>query len=231
MRSGRLLEAVNWRYALGELVLIFVGITLALAASAWYENRQERKEEVGLLRQFQVALTADLEELERIFDTENEVHARVSSLLDHMAGNEPYSQAVEDVVNAILTFRGVRANVSAYEALKSRGFELVSDEDLRFQLINYYEELAPTLRDIYQNDRDMVTEQAIPYYYEHLRAVGTWRFVPIDYEQLRRDVHFHNLAMVKISRLETYILPNQERAIARIRELRGLIHSQIESHE
>lgn len=231
MRIGKLFGAVNWRYALGELALIFVGITLALAASAWYEDQQERQEEISILRQFRVALSADLEELERIFETENEVHAKVSRLLDHLAGNEPYSQEVGDVINAILTFRGVRANVSAYEALKSRGFELVSDEELRFELINYYEELAPALRDIYQNDRDMVTEQAIPYYYEHFRAVGTWQFVPVDYEQLRRDVHFHNLAMLKISRLEVYILPNQESAIEKIRNLQRLVDSQLQLHE
>jgi hypothetical protein len=49
MRVSRLVSAPNWRYAVGEVVLIVVGVTIGLAASSWYEGRQERRDELLVL--------------------------------------------------------------------------------------------------------------------------------------------------------------------------------------
>ena len=57
---SRIVRAANWKYALGETALIFIGITLALAANNWYENWQDRIEEKEILRQMIVGLSADL---------------------------------------------------------------------------------------------------------------------------------------------------------------------------
>ena len=55
MAVSRLVSAPNWRYALGELLLIVVGVTIALAATTWYEKRQERRvaKELLILRRQQ----------------------------------------------------------------------------------------------------------------------------------------------------------------------------------
>jgi hypothetical protein len=46
MRVSRLVSAPNWRYAIGEILLIVVDVSIALAASSWYEGRLERRNEV-----------------------------------------------------------------------------------------------------------------------------------------------------------------------------------------
>ena len=33
---------INWQYAIGEVILIFVGITLAIAFNNWNEERKAR---------------------------------------------------------------------------------------------------------------------------------------------------------------------------------------------
>ncbi len=219
---------VNWKYVLGELTLIVVGITLALAGNSWYEERQERNEELQVLSQFGEALENDQEEFQRIYETERDVHQKVTALLAHMSSEEPYGTNVEPYILAVLKWRGVRANVAAYEALKTRGFDLISDASLRLDLIEYYEEIAPNLRDVYLNDRQMVTEQVMPYFYENLHMVDIWKFVPNDYEQLRIDPYFRNLAMVKLGRLEAYMLPRFEKALTRIEELQTKIDAEVE---
>lgn len=60
MRSSVLLRSANWKYVVGELLLIVVGVTLALMASSWYENRGERQDESQSLQQISLALEADL---------------------------------------------------------------------------------------------------------------------------------------------------------------------------
>ena len=74
----------------------------------------------------------------------------------------------------------------------------------------------------------MVMEQVIPYFNENLQLVEIWKFVPNDYEQLRTDPYFRNLAMNKLGRLETYMLPRYERALTKIEELQTKIDAEVE---
>lgn len=63
MRVSRLVSASNWRYAVGEVFLIVVGVTIALAASSWYEERQERRDQVLVLQQLRQTLSEDLQDI------------------------------------------------------------------------------------------------------------------------------------------------------------------------
>ena len=49
----------NWKYAIGEVLLIVTGITVTLAVDAWYGERQERNEEANLLLGLRDALVMD----------------------------------------------------------------------------------------------------------------------------------------------------------------------------
>ena len=44
-RFSRLLEPLNWRYAVGEVTLIVVGVLIALGLDAWWERGEERNVE------------------------------------------------------------------------------------------------------------------------------------------------------------------------------------------
>ena len=94
---------------------------------------------------------------------------------------------------------------------------------MSLDLIDSYEEIVPTLRDIYLNDRQMVTSQVVPYFHENLHMVDIFKFVPNDYEQLRIDSYFRSLAMLKLMKLETFMLPNNEVALSRLRDLQTRI--------
>ena len=54
---------LNLKYALGEIFLIVVGVSIALAASSWYEDRQEGEAEFAYLISLREDLHADLEQL------------------------------------------------------------------------------------------------------------------------------------------------------------------------
>ena len=222
MRTRRILTAINWKYALGEIALIFIGITLALAASAWYEGRQERLDEILILEQFKKALEVDYENLVRIHETYSWTEASASALLDHLSGGEPYNEDVQEIVAAAAVFRTFEPNTAVYEALKSRGFDLISNEELRYELINYYELSVRKLTDSISIDQDFVLRLFTPYRLENFRG-----FVPLDYERLRRDVHFENFVRLKSNRVSVFLLPQVELAIEKNEVLKELLDSQL----
>ena len=43
------MKKVNWRYAIGELIIVTLGISIAFALNSWAEsNKQEKKTKVYL---------------------------------------------------------------------------------------------------------------------------------------------------------------------------------------
>ena len=52
------------RYAVGEIVLVVIGILIALSINNWNENRKNRIEEAKMLHSFREVLQNDLSSIE-----------------------------------------------------------------------------------------------------------------------------------------------------------------------
>ena len=50
---------INWKYAFGEVILIFIGITLAIAFDNWNEKRILKKEELSFYQNFKRQILED----------------------------------------------------------------------------------------------------------------------------------------------------------------------------
>ena len=53
-------------YAVGEILLVVIGILIALQINTWNEERIERKNEVKLLKELKADLDDNLEEIENL---------------------------------------------------------------------------------------------------------------------------------------------------------------------
>jgi hypothetical protein len=73
------------------LALIVAGVSIALAAGAWYDGLGERADEREVLRQLAAALEVDREGLTTRYETEQQVVADVRALLDQVESDAPYS--------------------------------------------------------------------------------------------------------------------------------------------
>ena len=60
------------RYAIGEIVLVMVGILLALQVNTWNEERKERFEEETILKQLQVDFKSNLNQLDQKINIRND---------------------------------------------------------------------------------------------------------------------------------------------------------------
>jgi hypothetical protein len=217
MRSARIFNATNWKYALGEVLLIVVGITIALAANSWYEDRRERRDELQVLEQLQQALEIDLDEFESRYTLETRIFRDVSALLEHMQSDAVYDVGIIPYFRSVRRWVGVGTNSAPYEALKSSGFDLISSASLQLALIYYYENQFPRLQGAYLNNRAFAVDRVVPFYLENFRQTEPGTFIPDDYQKLRSDQYFWNLCMTKVSRLQNRSLPRYEESIEMIR--------------
>jgi len=123
------------RYALGEIILVVVGILIALQINNWNEDRKSRKIEVKLLKELHNDLEVTLEEIEG--DIPN-LKSQMN-VADHLIrfANDPKNIHVS-AEQFIDTFGYFYWNVKmyprtiAYQNLRSMGFDLFSNDSIRY---------------------------------------------------------------------------------------------------
>jgi hypothetical protein len=127
------------RYAIGEIVLVVIGILIALSINNWNEKRKEKNEELLVLKSMKVALDKNL--MEHYSDRTNVQKALKGSLkiLKIIETNDFQNDSIVDYFSAIDLYTPFFPDQSAYQSLLSNGTELISNEEIRNKITAYFE--------------------------------------------------------------------------------------------
>lgn len=125
-------------YAIGEIILVVIGILIALQINNWNEKEKLKVEEVKFLKNFKKSLLADKEFNDFRFEKYNLTKESISILLNHMEQDLPYQDSLKYHFGRITNTWTPKINTEVFEALKSKDLNLISDDDLRDKLISYY---------------------------------------------------------------------------------------------
>jgi len=180
-------STINWRYAFGELALIVVGVSVALAANSWYQDRAERQLEREALTQLRSELQADLTVVREHHEDLREFERSISMLLAHARSEDPYSDDMKSFFTGLASWRGIRVRTASYEEIKNRDFSLISDSSLRALIIDLYEGQFPALIGSSQVDYELTRNQIVPYLYERFLRDPGLGWAPLNYSELRID--------------------------------------------
>lgn len=125
-------------YAIGEIILVVIGILLALQINNWNENEKLKAEEVKFLNNFKQSLIADIEFNKFRFDKYDLTKESISILLTHMEEDLPYQDSLKYHFGRITNTWTPKINTEVFEALKSKDVNLISNDVLRDKMISYY---------------------------------------------------------------------------------------------
>ena len=215
MRASRLVSAPNWRYAIGEIVLIVVGVTIALAATSWYESRQERRDELVILQQLRQTLSEDLQEINTTWEITRQRERNLTALLNHLESDKPYTAELGVKFQALIGWRIVRPTTAPFETLKIQGYKTISNAVLREKLISFYEDDYARLEYNLNLDRDFAIEKVQPYFFRNFVVGvaaatdidgGAQDWVPKDYEKIRAESTIANLCRFRADLLRRFAL-------------------------
>jgi hypothetical protein len=197
-RSARILGLVSWKHAFAEVMLIFLGISLALAADAWNDRRQDREDEAELLAEIAASLRNDLADIESALSYVEEKDAHLKRLEDHIRKGLPYTDKLATSFRYVRTWQTARLNTAAYEALKYRGLDVVSDRALRIRLIGFFDDTRIRIEDRDRIDRFEVQNYVEPYFQENFVVQSdSFDSAPIDYDAVISDQSFLNLLALR----------------------------------
>jgi len=174
-----------FKYAIGEIVLVVIGILIALQINNWNEKQKSNLKETQILNEILNSINSDLELYENVFDKRLELKKQgIDSLLIFINQNKNIN---DNQFMRLLNKSSINIYVSydsgPYDALKSTGFDIIRKDSLRANIINAYESGLP----VYQNfiiDYDFKKEPIIAEYLKNI----TESYV-CDGEN--RPLHFH----------------------------------------
>ncbi len=131
------------KYAVGEIILVVIGILIALSINNWNENLKNKKLETSYLKRIYEDLDNDLLQFERTIKLAQERNKRVlfleQAIKHSQLVNKSSDYFVKSIVYANYTYRPAISNHS-FEELKSSGrLELINNEDLRVSIAKYYD--------------------------------------------------------------------------------------------
>jgi hypothetical protein len=146
------MKKINWKYAFGEILLIFIGITLAITFQNWNENRKQAELEKTVLKQLKVSLQNDVKDVNANLATHKRVQQSCQKILQILNSSNPIDdQTVIQEMSQASDNSFLISDVSTYEYLKSVGLHIIKDDDLRKQISRLYEVVYKGIHGIENN--------------------------------------------------------------------------------
>ncbi len=129
-------------YAVGEILLVVIGILIDLQINNWNEAKKEQKREIAYLERLSENLTGDLRNLDLNIEFYTQVFNYGQLALAYSEGNTIDDAANWDILVALFHSSQIWPLIpspTTYEELKSAGeLSLIRSIDLRNDLVFYY---------------------------------------------------------------------------------------------
>jgi len=126
------------RYAIGEIILVVIGILIALQVNNRNEIRKDKKFENEILSLIDQNLAQDSISLS-IEMTKSKEAIHLTNCLLAQVELKHYGDSLNFWLGKIISFERFRSQSSAYEMLKAKGLENISNRTLQMALISYYD--------------------------------------------------------------------------------------------
>ena len=135
--EGKLLRYLT--YAVGEIILIILGILFALKINDWNEENKAREVETKILTEIRSNLLLDLEEIREDIVLHADVQTSCAFVLQYLETEDAPIETLFMHVGNLRINPHFDPNHSGYDLLKSKGVEIVLNDDLRRAISDLYE--------------------------------------------------------------------------------------------
>jgi hypothetical protein len=173
------------RYAIGEILLVVVGILIALSINNWNEERKVKQFEYRILKDIETSMRANFWQLDMCLRGNKEAILSSDLILKHLEENLPYNDSLDFHFSRSLEWCSPVFNNAGYESLKMYGTNLITNDTIREELVIYDTGWMKTLA---QRQEEYFFNTASPVLTELFDKVAMrTQMKPFDYEQLRNS--------------------------------------------
>ncbi len=200
---------MNWKNVFRELILIVAGILIALYINNLNENRKDRIFERKIVAEIESSLERDLvSQIETRIARSEQIIEAGTIVLSFLKEEIPYHDSLQVHfwrLNWVITFE---PQSTSFERLKSKGIEVLRNEELRTKLLTLYDYTYPRLEFFVDGYNEWTIDRIEPFVLIHFEI--TWEggrkgYKPIDPELIQNSIEYQNLVLEKTTKTNRMI--------------------------
>jgi len=201
------------KYAIGEIVLVVIGILIALSINNWNENKKERKLETKVLSELLTSLENNYNYM--LSDSLYRATWNASSdiVISFLENDLEYSDTMNiHFQHARKPGTNLSLSYAGYEGLKNVGYDIITSDTLRKSVVNLFELSHKALLEemeyfeTFQPDRQVQIDRLFSYEEDkfNLKKPFDVPLVPNNFNVLKKDPIF--LPMIKSVKVQRNII-------------------------
>ena len=153
------------KYALGEIVLVVIGILIALQINTWNEKRKLQKQEIIYLQNLRDDLKAQIVLLDANIEFENIIIDQSSDIVDHYEFNKGFKNM--DGIFPKLNDLSVRRTFSnttttLIEMINSGQINIIRNKELKTELIEFNQVIETFSKVTQNNNTYLIDNLTVP---------------------------------------------------------------------
>mgnify|MGYP003624187807 CR=1 FL=1 len=133
------------KYAIGEIILVVIGILIALGINNWNEKRKDTSFELKMLKEIQINLKKDLRRDTLIL--EERIKVKKEAIINVLEIINSNKKVEDSIVKKEFYIAGIGIvftyDDGAYQALKAIGLDKISNDFLRNKLVRFFDHNLP----------------------------------------------------------------------------------------
>ena len=129
------IEKLKWKYILSEILLIVIAINIGLWFNNLNDNSRARSLETKILNEFLVSLNSDKEDIFSNIETHKK---GIESCMKLVKNETENLDTIKRNLGRSYSWTYLIADLSSYESLKSIGFQLIKNDEIRHGITKLY---------------------------------------------------------------------------------------------
>lgn len=223
------------RYAIGEILLVVIGILIALQINNWNEQRKKREDELTILKELYSTLIGDLQHQEDMIRINHASMDAADYLLGYFEQDLPYMDTLALCFTAAHSRAHGLARAHAYENAKRHGLDFMKTDSLKILLTWTYEVNTSWLEELNTRNNQYENETVFPLLTSLFNGIFSsdisdelnQLMVPLDYKTISNLKAYRNILMTTIFKRREFLY-FQERRFRRMLRLKELLEQELE---
>ena len=183
-------------YAVGEVLLVVVGILIALQIDTWNENRKSRALELKTLKELRADLLQTRDDIRSDSTNFQKIIRANEVVLYHMNESLPYHDSLTEYFLWLEPFQTFSINNTTFEDIRQNGSSLITNDSIRIALSDFY--TRPI--NLYKEVELRVLNEHFENYYRPMvmqafKTVDKNLLIPIDYAAFVRNPEYKQVLM------------------------------------
>ena len=211
-------------YAIGEIILVVIGILIALQINNWNESKQLKKIERKYLLELKSNLKVDLKDINHSISFTKEKMKSTQIVLEYLDGEETYQDTLQRHFGNISISLHFTPQTSAIEGIKTaEGINIIQNDSLRKSISYSYDYLYKHIMYIEKEDEHRFQYTILrPALNNNLKINHrSLEAEPIDVNNIKNNQNFRNVVSSNLwyKKFLLYQYKSQFRTVSKLVQL------------